>query len=88
MAQAVPAAQAFPQVPQWAGLLAVSTQVPPQSVWPVGQPQAPPIQTLPPMQTVPQVPQLLPSDCVSTQEPLHGESGAAQPAAHWPREQT
>jgi len=35
------AAQACPQLPQWAALVATSTQVPPQSVVPVGQPQVP-----------------------------------------------
>jgi hypothetical protein len=86
--QAWPVAQAFPQAPQFAGLVAVSTQVPPQSVVPVGQPQAPPMQTLPPLQVVPQAPQLALSDLVSTHEPPQLVRVPAQLAPQVPTEQT
>jgi hypothetical protein len=45
--------QGLPQEPQLAGLLVRSRQVPPQSVWPAGQPQAPLVQIFPPEQTTP-----------------------------------
>jgi hypothetical protein len=66
----------------------VSTQVPPQSVVPVGQPQVPAMQALPPEQVVPQVPQLAVSDLVSTHRFAHRVSDAPQVAAQTPTEQT
>ena len=56
----LPAPQEWPQVPQFAGLVWVSTQVPLQLVWPVGQ-HLPLEQVLVPPQTVVQVPQCEPS---------------------------
>ena len=43
-AQAMPPVQAWPQVPQFAALVCVSTQAPLHVVWPVGQAQVPPAQ--------------------------------------------
>jgi hypothetical protein len=82
-----PAGQARPHIPQLAALLEVSTQVPPQSLVPVGHPQAPPMQTLPPLQVVPQVPQLAGSERVSMQESPHRVRGLAQVALQTPTEQ-
>jgi hypothetical protein len=39
--QLSPGAQAAPQPPQFAGSVIVSTQLPPQSAWPIGQMHAP-----------------------------------------------
>jgi hypothetical protein len=56
----------------------MSTQTPPQSVFPCGHWQVP-LQTLPPVHAVPQVPQLAGSVAVSTQLPLH----SVVPVGHW-----
>jgi hypothetical protein len=67
--------QAIPQEPQLAMSVCVSTQVPPQAVWPMGHMvvarQVPIWQLWPIGQTLPQVPQLLLSAWVSTQAPAH-----------------
>jgi hypothetical protein len=61
--QACPVMQVKPQLPQLLGSVAVVTQIPPQLVWPFGQPlltQVPLAQIgVVPEHTVPQVPQLL-----------------------------
>src|SRR5690606_34135636 len=86
---AAPFAHAFPQPPQLAGSLMVSTQTPPQSVSVLrSQAHAPPTQRRPPGQALLQPPQcstLLPR---STQLCPHWVSAASQPAAQAPSEHT
>ena len=53
--------------PQFAGSERVSTQVPPHSVCPLGQPQVLPVQMRPPVQMLPQAPQFALSFVVLTQ---------------------
>jgi hypothetical protein len=69
LAQCWVAVQACPQVPQFAALLVVSTQLVPHSIWLPEQvePQLLPLQTWPVVHAWPQVPQLVASD--ATQEP-------------------
>ena len=59
-AQYSPAAHAWPQLPQFAMLVVVSTQpAPPHSIWPAPeQPHDPAVQVAPDGQVVPQPPQL------------------------------
>jgi len=54
-------------MPQCVPLVWRSTQIPPQSVWPLGQVHVLLEQTRPPVHTVPQVPQLAASVAVFTQ---------------------
>jgi hypothetical protein len=80
------AAQALEQSPQCAGSLASETQMPPQSVWPLGQPHDPAAHTNPGLQVSPQPPQLDGSVAASTHEPPHGtrpegHEGTQAPAA-------
>jgi hypothetical protein len=70
MVQATPVPQLLPHVPQCALESVRSAQVPPQSVWPVGQLHAPIRQMRPGAQALPQVPQLEESAEVSMQRPL------------------
>ncbi len=65
--QVAPVGHARPQAPQLVLLVCVFTQVPPQSVWPVGQPQRPAVQVWPPPQRTPQAPQLRLFVCRSMQ---------------------
>jgi hypothetical protein len=68
------------QAPQWAGLLAVSTQVPLQSTVPGGQAHIPVEQILPPAQAIPQPLQFAGSDCRST----HAVPQRAKPVVQGP----
>jgi hypothetical protein len=52
-----PVPQALPHMPQLAALVARFTQLVPQAVWPLGQPQEPPLQTVLPLQALPHMPQ-------------------------------
>jgi len=61
-----PAAQAFPQAPQFASSSCRLAHVPPQSASPLGQVHAAFWHDFPPLQTLPQAPQLLLSDWVLT----------------------
>ena len=54
---ACPVGHFFPQAPQLAALVCVSTQTPRQTVFPAGQAQLPPVQTWAPVQAWPQAPQ-------------------------------
>ncbi len=69
--------QAFPQSPQWAGLLKVSTQAVPQSL-PIGQVQTPLEQVCVPTQAWPHPPQLLKLTSVLTQVPSQSSCGGMQ----------
>jgi hypothetical protein len=62
--------QECPQLPQLFGSLDVTTQVPLQFVWPLGQPQRP-LTHWPLAHTLLQAPQLLPSVAVLVHVPLH-----------------
>ncbi len=89
-AQRWPAAQALAQVPQWARLVWVSTQVPPQVLRPAGQvtAQVPAEQTSPFLQALAQPPQLAASVLRLTQTPLQAVSRLWQESAHAPALQT
>jgi hypothetical protein len=65
-----PDAQAFPQEPQFVALLAVTTQTPPQAVWPDGHAQLPDRQTIPPAHALPHAPQWALLLVVLTSQPL------------------
>jgi len=67
-----PGGQATPQPPQWFGSVCVLTQVPPQSVCPVGHPtQLPPTHVWPDPHAFPQVPQF----CVVLRAVSHPSAG-------------
>ena len=81
------AAQALPQVPQFASLVARSTHESPQSVWaPQFVAHSPLEQTSPPWQVFPQVPQLAAEPWRSTQLPLQlvWPCGQHRPSVHVP----
>jgi hypothetical protein len=71
MVQLTPVPQALPHVPQWRGERFKSAHVPLQSVWPVGQLQAPILQIRPAAHALPHAPQFDESALVSRQRPLH-----------------
>jgi hypothetical protein len=75
------------QVPQWAVVVLVSTQTPPQVVCPIGHPQAPFVHAWPPEQRLPHEPQLVASVSTSGQLLPHCISPAAQVAEQVPLEQ-
>ncbi len=76
-------AQAVPQAPQCAALVAVSTQAPLQRVCPAGHTHMPIEHVVPPVQALPQAPQLVASEPVST----HALPQAVRPIEHevWQR---
>jgi len=80
--QAWPAPQALSQTPQWAKLLAVSTQSWPHRVEPTTQPSAhaPCEQTCAAEHATPQEPQFAASPLTSTHAPAHMTCGAVQTA--------
>ena len=65
-----PAAQAWPQAPQWRVSLVVSTQAPLHSVWPEGQTHWPLAHVDPAGHVTPHAPQWRLSEPVLTQVPL------------------
>jgi len=67
--QVWPAPQDLPHMPQFRGLLPVSTQVPLHNICPAAQPHVPFTQPCPVPQTWPQLPQLFRSDATVTQAP-------------------
>lgn len=77
-AQVSPAPQAFPQAPQFAVLVSVSTQTPLQSVPPPGQPHVPDTHDEPAGQVFPHAPQFEGSELVL----MHAPSHAPVPAGH------
>jgi hypothetical protein len=81
LAQCWVAVQAMLQLPQFALLLVVSTQLDPHKVWPLAQLelQLLLLQTWPVLQAVEQFPQWVPSD--ATQEPLQYSCPDAH--VHW-----
>ena len=72
----------LPQLPQLVRSVAVLTQLPPQSVCPVGHPQRPPAHITPGAHWLPQVPQLLVSLARLTQPLGHWACPVGHP--HWP----
>lgn len=83
-----PVGHAVPHAPQFIALVIVSTQTPPQLVWPVGHSQAPAAHESPAPQALPQLPQLPTLDIVFTHDPLQFSSPSAQLSEHTPIEQT
>ena len=75
------AAQTVPHPPQSAGLVFVFTQMPPHSVPPFGQPQAPFVQVWPPVHTFPHAPQLSGSLFVLVHAPPQDVCCVGQPVA-------
>jgi hypothetical protein len=76
----------FPHVPQLLKSVLVSTHVPPQSIFPLGQEQAPPRQVWPSVHVLPHAPQLLKSLLVSTHVPPQSVLPLGQthmPTTHW-----
>ena len=84
LAQASPAPQTVPHVPQFSRLDARSAQTPAQSVRPVAHAHVPPLQTRPSPQVTPQKPQLASSVVRSAHELPHRASPEAQLVAHAP----
>lgn len=83
-----PAAQAVPQLPQFAGSFVTSTHAPLQVTVPAGHTHEEPLQMVPLPHTVPQPPQFSGSLAVSTQPPAHASSPVGQLDAQVPRAQT
>jgi len=77
--QTWPLAQAFEQLPQWAGSEVSDTQLLPHSVRPDWHLQEPPWHCWPPVQVTPHPPQLLSSVDWSTHIPAHVSRPAGQP---------
>jgi hypothetical protein len=84
--QASPAGQSLPHPPQLPSLVARSTQLPLQMLWPLGQvvPQWPAEHAWPLVQATPQPPQLAPSVLVSTQASPQRVRPVGQLAPHLP----
>lgn len=70
-----PAAQTFPQLPQWVALLCVLTQVPPHKASPASQTHWPATQEVPAVHATPHIPQFWLLLRRSMQAPLQAVSG-------------